>query len=151
MTGAPPGLATVAVELARAQLAAGRPLRTRAAGQSMWPWVRDGAAVTVIPLAGSPLAVGDVVLVALASRLVLHRVIRVAGDIITTKGDAVAWPDPPVTRCDVLGRLRGHRWDRWVARASRAGGAPLARIVGLSRRLAGRAPTAAWGRWRPPR
>ena len=132
----PPGLAAVAVALARAQLDAGRTLRTRAAGHSMWPLLRDGDAVTVLPLGARPLAVGDVALVALSGRLVLHRIIGVAFDHVTTKGDAISAPDPAILRCDVLGRLAGRPWDAWVARTSRLGGRPLARLVATARRFA---------------
>lgn len=127
------GLATIAVELARAQLGAGRPLATVAAGQSMWPLVRDGQRVTILPLDRPP-RVGDVVLLELGRRLVLHRVVRQEGDAVVTKGDAVAWADPPVTAASLLGVLAPRAWDRWVALASRSGGAPLARVTGIARR-----------------
>ena len=133
---APVGLAEVAADLARAHLGAGRALRVPASGQSMWPLIRHGATVEVLPLGGAALAVGDVVLWARGGGLVLHRVVALTPDAVTTKGDAMAHVDPPVSRADVLGRLARRPWDRCVARLSRLGGAPLARAWAVARRAA---------------
>ncbi len=131
------GLAGVAVELARAQLGAGRVLRTTARGHSMWPTVRDGQSVEVLPVGARAPRVGEVALVAAAGRLILHRVVDVAADgVLITKGDAVGRDDGRVATGAVLGVLAPRPWDRLVAAASRRGGAPLARVLsGLRRAL----------------
>lgn len=114
------------IDLARAHLAAGRPLTLRAEGQSMWPLVRDGELVVVHPIEG-PLVLGDVVLVELGGRLVLHRVIALTAAGCITKGDAVAAPDPPIPHAHILGvRPRAHpRLGRLVAALSTHAPRPL--------------------------
>lgn len=142
------GAGGAGVHVARAQLAAGRPLRARAAGQSMWPFVREGEELVVWPIAGGP-EVGDVVLVVLGGELVLHRVVRVRrGGGVVTKGDAELGVDPPIDAGDVLGRLAPRRWDRLVACASAGSLGGLALWLGIARRAGGRAVQVA-RRWRP--
>jgi len=121
-------LGGVAAELARAQLAAGRPLRTRAAGHSMWPAVPDGAVVEVLPLPAR-LRVGDVVLVELRGALVLHRVIALDAHAVFTKGDAVPWADGPTSRPEVLGVLPRRPWDAALGCLSRRAGGALGRSL----------------------
>lgn len=134
MSGPPPAaLAGVAVELARAQLAAGGVLRTTAVGHSMWPTIRDGDPVVIEPFGGGGPAVGDVALVAVAGRLVLHRVIALRGAHALTKGDAITHPDGEVPTSALLGRVRPRPWDPWLAHLSRVGGAPLARALNAVR------------------
>jgi len=124
----------VLAELARAHLAAGRPLRTRVVGDSMWPWIADGDLVMIEPLGHSP-AIGDVVLVEARTTLVLHRVVARAGDAFVTKGDAEPAVDGRVTRERILGHVPS-RHSRLVAHLSRASGRLGARVVqGVRRRL----------------
>ena len=92
------------IALAREHLAAGRALTLRAEGHSMWPLIQDGELVVVRPLERA-LAVGDVVLVVHAARLVLHRVVRLAPEGVVTKGDSVARVDGLIALGDVLGAL----------------------------------------------
>lgn len=123
----------VAVALAREQLGRGRALRVLTRGHSMWPSVRDGAVVTVLPLLGAP-RVGDLVLVATPTRLVLHRVIACDTRGIVTKGDAAPHDDGRVPREAILGRLPA-RWDDPLrAVVSRYAGRPGATAVGILRR-----------------
>lgn len=129
MTALDPGDPTRAarVELARAHLAAGRPLTLRAEGHSMWPLVKGGDLVVVHPIR-APLVVGDVVLVVLGGRLVLHRVIALTDGGCVTKGDAVPARDPPIPHAHILGvRPRVHpRLGRLVAALSTHAPRPLA-------------------------
>lgn len=108
------------LELARSHLRAGRPLTLRAEGHSMWPLVKDGDLVVVSPIAGA-LVIGDVVLVALDGRLVLHRVIALTPEGCVTKGDATASRDAPVIDDDILGALprASPIFNQWVAALSR--------------------------------
>ncbi len=94
-----------AQDIARICAAAERGCETwvRAEGASMGPTLRAGEPVLVAPL-DSPPRVGDVVVVALHGRAVLHRVSEVRGDHIRTRGDACAESDPPLTLNDVLAR-----------------------------------------------
>lgn len=126
----------VAVDLAREQLARGRPLRVRTQGHSMWPTLRDGALVQVDPLVGAP-RVGDLVLVATPSRLVLHRVIRSDTRGIVTKGDAAAADDGPVPREAILGKVARRCDDPLRAALSRCSGRGGAATIGYLRRLLG--------------
>jgi hypothetical protein len=115
------------VALAREPRAAGRPRKLHATGHAMWPGVRDGDVVEVMPQT-SPPTLGDIVLVVLKERLVLHRVVAVTPDTFTTKGDAVAHADPPLRPDDLLGTVRrgASVCGPWAALVSLRGGAPLA-------------------------
>ena len=124
------GADAVWLELARAHLAAGRTLVAQVSGLSMWPLVKPGQRVVIAP--DRHVKVGDLALVVLGRALVLHRVVSIGPDTITTKGDAVARPDPQIAASDVLGRVDGGRSGPLIAGLSRVGGAPLA---SLSRRL----------------
>jgi len=123
----------IALALAREHLDQGRALRLVTQGHSMWPRLRDGQLVVVEPLVGPP-RVGDVVLIATPSRLILHRVIRSDARAIITKGDAAPRDDGPIPRAAILGRL-GRRWDDALCAAiSRRSGRLGARALSLVRR-----------------
>ncbi|MFO0749856.1 MAG: S24/S26 family peptidase [Myxococcota bacterium] len=125
------------VDLAREHLAAGRPLVTRASGHSMWPLIRDGATVTILPLAADP-RVGDVVLVdAGQAGLVLHRVVAIGPAGFVVKGDARPTADGAVPREGILGRWDGPG-SALVAALSRGGGRLGARLLQLARRASDR-------------
>jgi hypothetical protein len=91
-------------EMARELLARGLPVTFVARGASMWPFVRDGDRLTVAPLAGAP-RLGDVVLVGGEGFGVVHRVVRVAGGRVLTKGDALPRSDGWAPLGRVLGRV----------------------------------------------
>ncbi len=135
------GLDAMRADMAREHLAAGRPLRARAHGLSMWPCLRPGALVTVEPLGARPPRRGDVVLADFGGRLVLHRVLRVAGDRLWLKGDARPSGDPPVAAGAVLGRLAPRALDPVLARLSPLLGRPLALGAALTQRFFDRLPT----------
>ena len=125
-------------DVARDHLGAGRPLHTRVSGHSMWPWLGDGDAVVIVPLVGAP-RVGDIVLVETRTRLVLHRVVAIAGDAVTIKGDAEPTVDGQVARRQILGRLDQPAWLARVApiiaALSLATGPLGARVTRLARSL----------------
>lgn len=123
-----PGLAG----LARAILAAGRPVRFRVSGSSMLPNLRDGDIILVGP-PGRPYERGDVA--AFITRpegpLLVHRLLSVAGGVFRFKGDKAARFDPPVAAEGIIGLvLAVERRGRSVRFGSR-GGKRLA--AGLSR------------------
>lgn len=89
------------LEVVREVLAVAGTVRARAAGRSMWPTVRDGSVVTLIRLE-STVRPGQVVLMDWNGLPVLHRVLRVEGDLVHTIGDACVYPDAPTRLADVL-------------------------------------------------
>ena len=111
-------LAAVTAELAREHLARGCVLKARAEGLSMWPTVVDGAIVEILPCDPRDAGIGDVVLVDLGNKLVLHRVIRRPGRRVLLKGDARPVPDGEVPESAIIGRMEPRPWDRHMARLS---------------------------------
>jgi hypothetical protein len=123
-------VARAKVAMARDHLLRGRPLRLEGEGTSMWPVVREGEVVEVLPLAGGGVREGDVVLAEGSAGLYLHRVLRLQGDRVLLKGDANPLPDGWVPVGALLGRLARRPWDRplalaapwlgpWLSRAAR--------------------------------
>jgi hypothetical protein len=136
--------AQLSIPFARAALARGEELHLRVRGGSMRPLLRDGAIVRLErPRAWQPRA-GDVVAVATALGLVIHRVQRVEGSTLVTRGDATLGEDRPVAREHVLARVShlrgpGGLWlpvaaSRTVGRAAHK----LTRLSRLGRRVARR-------------
>ena len=112
--------ATLAIE----SLRAGREVRLRVQGASMRPWLPEGTAVYLAPATLDSVRPGDVVLYRAAScddvpadpegrpappRLVLHRVLRLAGRRPRTqcscRGDAAMGPFEQVAAAELLGRV----------------------------------------------
>ncbi|MFT7583036.1 MAG: signal peptidase I [Myxococcota bacterium] len=124
------------VDAMREQLAAQRPLRLRPQGYSMWPAIKPGRIVVVVPSNTRDIDVGDIVLFHVEATLVLHRVVARHVDAFLTKGDATASHDGWIPRAHILGRLSRRRWDPALAWLSTRGGAPLSRLIhGVRRRL----------------
>lgn len=89
----------------REVLAAGHGARFRAEGDSMHPVIRNGDYLQVVPCAPSELRRGDVILAATARGLTAHRIVRVSGRLIITRGDNSLRSDPPVDAASVIGRV----------------------------------------------
>ena len=53
-------------------------------------------------------AVGDVVVFQTGGVLVVHRIIAIEGDTVTTQGDANPSPDEPMSTALIMGRVVGH-------------------------------------------
>jgi len=70
----------------------------------MWPAIRGGAEVEIVPMGSAALRVGEVYAYARDGRIWIHRLIAVAGDTLLFRGDAMNRDDPPVARALVLGR-----------------------------------------------
>ena len=91
-------------------LARGATARLPARGGSMRPFVPAGCVALVEPIEPDDLRIGDIALVSLGGRLVIHRVVRrgrVAGrPAVQTKGDAVCELDSWACGDAVLGRVR---------------------------------------------
>ena len=104
------------LSMLRDRLLAGQPIDMKAFGFSMWPRLKDGAAVRVEPCSGSEVRAGDVVLFERPDRFVLHRVLRVAGSRVLAKGDACVDVDGWIPHDRVLGRVPRRWGDRTLAR-----------------------------------
>ena len=94
--------ARVIVELARA----GKAVSFVARGGSMWPAIRSGAVVEIVPCDPRALAVGELAAYEREGAVVVHRVVRRAGGSLRFHGDALASPDRDVPLARVLGRAR---------------------------------------------
>jgi phage repressor protein C with HTH and peptisase S24 domain len=92
-------------ELASQLLKGGAPLRIKARGGSMIPFILDGDVVLVAPSGNSAILLGDVICYEISpGRLFLHRVIRRDGERFVTKGDALDFTDL-VSPAQVLGKV----------------------------------------------
>ncbi len=89
------------LEVVREVMAIAGTVRARAAGGSMWPTIRDGSVVTLIPLE-TKVQPGQVVLMDWGGLPVLHRVLKIDRDLVHTIGDACVDPDLPTQLADVV-------------------------------------------------
>ncbi len=93
------------VELLRAVLDKGAPVRFRAKGFSMSPFIKNEDVVTLSPLQNTSPGVGDVIAFVLQGidKLCVHRVVGKKGDFYVTKGDNTSEADESVPRENILG------------------------------------------------
>jgi signal peptidase I len=93
----------------RELLSAGHTARFLASGDSMYPAIRSGEYLHIVPCGIAELRRGDVVLAATDRGLTAHRIVRISerdGSLqITTRGDNSLRRDRPVGAADVLGRV----------------------------------------------
>jgi len=89
----------------RAVLAAGHGARFRVEGDSMHPVIRGGDYVHVVPCAAETLRRGDVILASTVRGLTAHRIVRIKGRQIITRGDNSLRADPPVESASVIGKV----------------------------------------------
>jgi signal peptidase I len=116
----------------RELLARGVGARFRVAGDSMHPTIRCGEHVRVFPLRPSELGRGDIVLARHERGLTAHRIVRIDGPRITTRGDNALGSDPVVVLSALLGRVEQVERDGAVATVAAA----PARIRVFTHRLA---------------
>ena len=84
------------------------PILLHSTSGSMAPLIRINAdTVTVIPCRAADVAVGDIVFVKYKNKVgyLLHRVIRIDGNIIQTMGDNMLHKDTPISTDAVLGKV----------------------------------------------
>ena len=114
-------------ELASQLLRKGAPLRIKARGGSMIPFILDGDVVLVAPGGNSEIVVGDVICYEISpGRLFLHRVIKRDGERFVIKGDALTFTDlispgqvlGKVVAIERRGRMRRLDTARWRNRAT---------------------------------
>jgi len=86
-------------------LAAGHAARFRAEGDSMYPAIRGGDFVQVVPCSVTELRRGQVILARTARGLTAHRIVRITKAGIITRGDNCLRSDPPVDGESVIGKV----------------------------------------------
>lgn len=101
----------VFVSMSTELLKRGHMVRFRAPGWSMHPTIRNGEAVTVVPITPLEVRRGDIVIYCCKGNVFTHRVVRIAkGEedelLFTLRGDALGSPDESVSGCQILGRVK---------------------------------------------
>ena len=93
------------VQLLRAVLGKGAPVRFRAKGFSMSPFIKNEDMVTLSPLQAASPGMGDVIAFVLqgTDKLCVHRVVGKKGDFYVTKGDNTSEADESVPKENILG------------------------------------------------
>jgi signal peptidase I len=96
------------VQLLRSVLGKGAPVRFRAKGFSMSPFIKNDDVVTLSPLQNSFPGVGDVIAFVLhgTDKLCVHRVVGKEGNLYVTKGDSSSEADESVPIENILGFVR---------------------------------------------
>ena len=97
-----------AVGLAIELLRGGQPVTLTNLSGSLWPMVRVGEELTIVPITHAP-RIGALVAVERRSRIVVHRLVAMNGERLVLKGDSNAHTDEPVTRDELLGCVSQHR------------------------------------------
>jgi hypothetical protein len=97
--------------LGKALVDAGVSFRLQVRGWSMYPFIRDGDCVEVVPVSADDVCVGDVVLSRTGRQLFAHRVIRrIPGEQkveLITRGDNHFHEERPVdSAADLIGRIQ---------------------------------------------
>ncbi len=115
------------VDLIRSMLIRGSSVKIKAAGRSMFPFIRSGDVVTLSALGGLSPRIGDVVALRVngSGQLALHRVAAKTHDCCLTRGDNCDEPDGLATKDDLLGRVS----------AVERNGTAVSLGLGLERRL----------------
>lgn len=80
------------------------PLMTVMSG-SMWPELQRGDLVIIRRVDPTDIKIGDVIVFHHDTGLAVHRVVRIQGQSLTTRGDANSAEDDPITFEDVVGRV----------------------------------------------
>jgi signal peptidase I len=90
-------------------LTSGAMVRFRAEGNSMYPTIRDGDAITVAAVSTDDVVRGDILLCRHDARVLAHRVVSVTrcdGELFfELRGDAKGSSDAPVGASAVVGRV----------------------------------------------
>jgi hypothetical protein len=94
----------------------GQSVRFVARGGSMWPAVRDGTLVEVVPCLPNELRVGELGAYVGTRGLVVHRVVAHEPGGLRFRGDTHAEDDGLVEVSRVLGKVRVLAWPPWRPR-----------------------------------
>lgn len=126
----------------RALLSAGHTARFLASGDSMYPAIRSGDYLHIVPCGTAELRRGDVVLAATDRGLTAHRIVRISecdgAPQIITRGDNSLRSDLPVGAADVLGRVARVDGSANVRKSGRESAAIMRFVAVLVRRLRAR-------------
>ena len=95
------------LELLRAMMERGVPLRTMVRGFSMHPFIRDGDVLTISPVSGKNPSLGDVVAIIQprTGRLAIHRIVGRMHSGLLIRGDNCPEADGVVNSAHILGRV----------------------------------------------
>ena len=105
-TSAPPGeIHALKCELASEVLRSSGKLRLSVTGWSMLPTIWPGDTLMIDRAEIGAVSEGDIVLCARDQRFAAHRLLTNNASMIVTRGDAMSQPDPPVSNCDLLGKV----------------------------------------------
>jgi hypothetical protein len=95
----------VLVDLMKDVFARGGQFKFRAKGASMWPFIRDGDVLTLVPWEGCNRAIGRVVawFNPQTQKLIVHRILAVNGNFYLIKGDnSVTQTDGWISREQII-------------------------------------------------
>ena len=95
------------VDLLRAVLSKGVPVRFQAKGFSMAPFIKNNDVVTISPLQGERAGLGDIIAFVHPETqgLCIHRIVRKKGDLYVTKGDNRSQTEESVPIENILGSV----------------------------------------------
>jgi signal peptidase I len=101
---------TLLKEISFELLAAGKNIRARADGYSMYPFIKPGSTILLGPVNNkSVLSPGEIIAWKRESGFVLHRLVSIIRtgeeDLYITRGDSCLDDDPPVRREQISGRV----------------------------------------------
>lgn len=109
--------------LGRALADSGASFRVEVRGFSMYPFLRDGDEVELVPVLISEVELGDVVFFRSGDRLLAHRVVQIVADEqgthLRTRGDSFLQEDPAISETNLVGLVtvvyrRKRRRDRTI-------------------------------------
>ncbi len=91
-------------EILSRTLSTDNPLMT-VTSQSMWPVLKRGDLVFIKDTELEDIKVGSVIVFRHGEGMAVHRVVKIEGQTITTRGDANTKEDNPITSDDIVGRV----------------------------------------------
>lgn len=71
---------------------------------SMWPTLKEGDLIFIRGTRGTELKEGEIVVYRNEKGFTIHRIVKLQGDRVVTKGDANLREDNPVETSDVIGK-----------------------------------------------
>ena len=88
-------------------LKTGYKVKTRAGGNSMFPFIKDNTWIEITPLPRKKIKKGDVVVFRSNQKILAHRLIQIdkTNDIYLTRGDFCQKMDNPLSRSEILGKV----------------------------------------------
>ncbi len=105
-------MVSTSLKLVRETLRRGFSVELDSVGVSMFPLIISRHRIRFAPLGEMPLRRGDVVVFYMSGKqsFIAHRIVKIDGETITTRGDANLNVDEPLTLEQILGRVESNRW-----------------------------------------